>query len=149
LVTKFGLSCVPLSLLHFFLYIEIEISQLSPIIHHRWAFICCLHFSMSGGRDGFRTYQGLHCSMQGMSVVPSELGICALQRGISVGLGFFDPIKRRKPPNQFQWFGQRKTLAVLSFWCICRWHSKRGSSLSLLVHRSRKNLQNGRRKWEV
>ena len=43
-------------------------------------------------RQGRTTYQRLHSPVQGMSVVPSELGVNALERRVAVRLRLLDPV---------------------------------------------------------
>ena len=40
----------------------------------------------------FNLFQRLHSAVKSMSVVPSELRICALEGGVSVSLWLFDPV---------------------------------------------------------
>jgi hypothetical protein len=41
-------------------------------------------------------FQRLHRSMQRMLVISSELGVCALERGVSEGLGLLDAVVMRR-----------------------------------------------------
>jgi hypothetical protein len=45
-----------------------------------------------GSHFGIETHKSLHGAVQSMSVVPSELGIGAVERGVSVGLGLLDTV---------------------------------------------------------
>lgn len=40
------------------------------------------------------TYQGLHGAVQGVTVVPAELGVDTLQGGVTVSLGLLDTVRR-------------------------------------------------------
>lgn len=42
----------------------------------------------------FNLLERLHCTVQCVSVISSELGICAFQGRISVGLGLLDAVKQ-------------------------------------------------------
>ena len=39
-----------------------------------------------------KAYQSLHRTVQRMSMVSPELGICAFERWVAVGLGFLDAV---------------------------------------------------------